>query len=145
MSDKKQEVKKGAELLPRSSLSGLLSFDEFDHFFDDFLSRRWPRLLDWNSPTFSEANFPRVDIEDHDNIIEVQAALPGIKKENVEVSIKNQTITIRASTKEEKKAEEKGKFFRKARKALPTSSCFRMIIQKQVLWNCFCNLFHQLR
>ena len=35
------------------------------------------------------------------------------KKENVEVSIKNQTITIRASTKEEKKAEEKGKFFRK--------------------------------
>jgi HSP20 family protein len=113
MSDKKQEVKKGAELLPRSSLGGLLSFDEFDHFFDDFLSRRWPRLLDWNSPTFSEANFPRVDIEDHDNIIEVQAALPGIKKENVEVSIKNQTITIRASTKEEKKAEEKGKFFRK--------------------------------
>ena len=113
MSDKKQEVKKGAELLPRSSLSGLLSFDEFDHFFDDFLSRRWPRLLDWNSPTFSEANFPRVDIVDHDNIIEVQAALPGIKKEDVEVSIKNQTITIRASTKEEKKAEEKGKFFRK--------------------------------
>ena len=108
MSDQQLEIKKGAELLPRSSLGGLLSFDEFDNFFDDFLSRRWPRMLDWNLPTFSEANLPRVDIVDHDNSIEVQAALPGIKKEDVEVSIKNQTITIRASTKEEKKEEEKG-------------------------------------
>lgn len=113
MSDQQLEIKKGAELLPRSSLGGLLSFDDFDHFFDDFLTRRWPRLLDWNTPTFSEANFPRVDIVDHDNTIEVQAALPGIKKEDVEVSIKNQTITIRASSKEEKKEEEKGKYFRK--------------------------------
>jgi HSP20 family protein len=113
MSDQQLEVKKGAELLPRSTLGSLLSIGEFDSFFDDFLSRRCPRLLDLNIPTFSESSLPRVDIVDHDNSIEVQAALPGIKKEDVEVSIKNQTITIRASGKEEKKEEEKGKYFRK--------------------------------
>jgi len=99
--------------MPKTSLGGLMSFDEFDHFFDDFLSRRWPRLMDWNMPTLQEISFPRVDILDHDNDIEVQAALPGVKKEDLEVSVTNQTITIRSCTKEEKKTEEKGKYFRR--------------------------------
>jgi HSP20 family protein len=40
----------------------------------------------------------------------VQAALPGVKKEDVDVTINNQIITIRTSTKAEKK--EEGKYFR---------------------------------
>ena len=91
----------------------MLSFDEFDNFFDDFLSRRWPRLLDLNFPTGFDRGFPKIDIIDHDNEIEVHAALPGIKKEDLDVTINNQTITIRTSTKEEKKEEEKGKYFRR--------------------------------
>ncbi|MGR9015039.1 MAG: Hsp20/alpha crystallin family protein [Gammaproteobacteria bacterium] len=108
-----EKTKKSSELLPKTSLGGLMSFDEFDNFFDDFLSRRWPRLLDWNMPTLPEISFPKVDILDHDNEIEVHAALPGVKKEDLDVSINNQTITIRSSTKEEKKEEEKGKYFRR--------------------------------
>jgi HSP20 family protein len=69
--------------------------------------------MDWNMPTLQEISFPRVDILDHDNDIEVQAALPGVKKEDLEVSVTNQTITIRSCTKEEKKTEEKGKYFRR--------------------------------
>lgn len=113
MSTKEVETTKKSELFPKSPLGSLFSFDEFDHFFDDFLSRRWPRVLDFNVSTLSESSFPRVDIIDHDNCIEVQAALPGVKKEDVEVSIKNQTITIRASSKEEKKEETKDKYFRR--------------------------------
>jgi len=114
MSTKEMDTaKKSSELIPKTSLGGLMSFDEFDHFFDDFLSRRWPRLMDWNMPTLQEISFPRVDILDHDNDIEVQAALPGVKKEDLEVSVTNQTITIRSCTKEEKKTEEKGKYFRR--------------------------------
>ncbi len=114
MSTKEMDTKKkGSELLPKSSLGGLMSFDEFDNFFDDFLSRRWPRLLDWNMPSLPEINFPKVDILDHDSDVEVQAALPGIKKEDLEVTVTNQAITIRTSTKEEKKEGEKGKYFRR--------------------------------
>ena len=111
MSTQEIEVKK-SELLPKSTGS-FFSFDEFDHFFDDFITRRWPRLMDWNAPTLTQANFPRVDIIDHENDIEVKAALPGVKKEDIDVSIINQTITIRASCKEEKKEEKKGKYFRR--------------------------------
>jgi HSP20 family protein len=114
MSSKEVDTtKKGSELMPKSPLGGLMSFDEFDNFFDDFLSRRWPRLLDWNPPTLLEAGFPKIDILDHDNDIEIQAALPGVKKEDLDVSVTNQAITIRTSTKEEKKEEEKGKYFRR--------------------------------
>ena len=41
------------------------------------------------------------------------AALPGVKKEDLDVTINNQTITIRTSTREEKKEEEQGKYFRR--------------------------------
>jgi len=114
MSSKEMDKpKKNSELLPKTSLGDLMSFDEFDNFFDDFLSRRWPRLLDLNMPTLPEISVPRVDILDHTDDIEVQAALPGVKKEDLEVSVTNQTITIRSSTKEEKKEEAKGKYFRR--------------------------------
>jgi HSP20 family protein len=113
MSTNEKETKESTEGIPSRPAGSLLSFDEFDSFFDDFLSRRWPRLLDWNFPAGFDRGFPKIDILDHDNEIEVQAALPGIKKEDLDVTINNQTITIRTSTKEEKKEEEKGKYFRR--------------------------------
>jgi HSP20 family protein len=109
----KNEISTNTESSPISSKTGLLSFDDFDHFFNDFLSNRWPRLLDWNTPNLSPTSFPRVDIIDHDQNIEVQAALPGVKKEDVSVSIRHQAITIRTTSKEEKKEEEPGKYFRR--------------------------------
>lgn len=113
--EKSKQGQQVPEAMPKSSLGDLMSFEEFDNFFDDFLSRRWPRrLLDWNMPTLSaEAGIPKVDILDHDNDIEVHAALPGVKKEDLDVSVTNQAITIRSSMKEEKKEEEKGKYFRR--------------------------------
>jgi HSP20 family protein len=112
MSTKEIDTTKSSELSPKTSLGSLLSFDEFDSFFDNFLTRRWPRM-DWNISTLSETGTPRVDILDHDNDIEVQAALPGVKKEDLEVTINHQTITIRTCTKEEKEEGEKGSYFRR--------------------------------
>ncbi|MGZ5076562.1 MAG: Hsp20/alpha crystallin family protein, partial [Methylobacter sp.] len=110
----KEQTEQGVELMPsQSSFGGLKSFDEFDSLFNDFLSRRWPRLLDRNMTTLSESNFPKVDILDHDSDIEVQAALPGVKKEDLDVSVTNQAITIRAASNQEKKEEQKGKYFRR--------------------------------
>lgn len=111
MAKDEKQSKKGTEVIPRSAPGSMLSVDEFDNFFNDFLSRRWPRLLDWNFPAELEKGLPKVDILDHDKDIEVHAALPGVKKEDLDVSISGHSITIRASTKEEKKHE--GKYFRR--------------------------------
>lgn len=73
MSNKTKDV----EIKPKSSSGDLISFDEFDSLFDNFLSQRWPRFLDWNyhSSTLGK-EFPKIDIIDHDNEVEVQAELP---------------------------------------------------------------------
>ncbi len=112
MSTTEIDTTKNPELSPKSSLSGLMSFDEFDNFFDNFLSRRWPRM-NLGLSTLPETSIPRVDILDHDNDVEVQAALPGVKKEDLEVTINHQTMTIRSCTKEEKQEEQKGSYFRR--------------------------------
>lgn len=106
-------VQKGMQRPPSSSGRGLMSFDEFDNLFDDFLSRRWPRMFDWNFPAGLERglgmarSFPKADIVERENEIEVQAELPGVKKEDLDVSISNQIMTICACTKEEKTEEDK--------------------------------------
>jgi HSP20 family protein len=113
MENNVKELKKSDSTPTASSKGELMSFADFDNFFDDFLSRRWPRLFDWNVPKMGtlEQHFPKVDIIDHDNELEVKAALPGVKKEDLDVSINDQTITIHTTTKEEKK--EEGKYFRR--------------------------------
>ncbi len=105
-------TQKNSDLSTASSLGSLLSFDEMDSFFDDFLSRKWPRKPAWRMTAIEEPNILRVDIIEHENDIEVQAALPGFKKDNIEISINHQTITIRTLT-EQKNDEEKDKYSRR--------------------------------
>jgi HSP20 family protein len=86
---------------------GLVTFEDLDRWFDDVLSRRWLRPSDWMLQDFPERELitldelPKVNIIDHDDEIEIQAALPGVKKDNLDISINHQMVTIRASTRQE--------------------------------------------
>lgn len=59
----------------------------FDHFFD---------MGDW----FGSSAF-RVDVKDMGDKFELQAELPGVKQENIDLSIKDDTLTISAEFKHE--------------------------------------------
>lgn len=50
---------------------------------------------------------PAVDIIDEKDNIRVRADLPGMKKEEIEVSVNNDTLTIKGEKKEEKEIKEK--------------------------------------
>ncbi len=116
-------TQKNPDLSTASSLGSLLSFDEMDSFFDDFLLRKWPRKPAWRMAAIEEPNILRVDIIEHENDIEVQAALPGFKKENIEISINHQTITIRTLT-EQTNDEEKDKY---SRREIMRGECLRTL------------------
>ena len=60
----------------------------FDRFFD---------MGDW----FGSSAF-RVDVKDLGDKYELQAELPGVKKEDIDLSIKDDTLTISAEFKREK-------------------------------------------
>ena len=114
MSIKEKESLKSGEIMSRPSSGSLFPFNEFDDFFDEFLTHRWPHLSDWDFPTGLDRGFPKVDILDRDNEVEVQAELPGIDKKDINVSINNQLLTISTSTKKEKEEKkEGGKYFRR--------------------------------
>ncbi len=55
----------------------------------------------------SEIGYFPLDISETDEAFEVEAALPGVKPEDVEVQVHGDTVTIKGNAKEE--AEEKGK------------------------------------
>ena len=84
-------------------------------------------LLDWDHPSFglslfptmkssSSQNFlPALDIsEERDNLI-VKADLPGLKKEEIDISVDGSVLTIRGERKSEK--EDKGKNYYRLERA----------------------------
>ena len=90
------------ERIPRP-ISGI---SEFDRLFDDFFGRRWMR------PFGELAAFePNVDIIDRDDEVLVRAELPGFKKDDVEVSVSGNTLTLTGQRSMEEK-EEKGTYYR---------------------------------
>lgn len=111
----KDIVGKGSE---SESGRGLMAFDDLDRWFDDMLSRRWLNPFDVKFPRLSTMNFPlgmempKVDIIENDNEVKIQAALPGVKKEDLDVTLTNQTVTIKSSTKREEK-HESGEYYRR--------------------------------
>lgn len=68
----------------------------------------WPSLLDMNS---FEGKLPRMDIVERDNEVLVRAELAGVDKKDIDVSVTDNTVTIKGCTKHETK-EEKGDYFR---------------------------------
>ena len=93
-------------------------FAELDAWFNRALRRGWPAPFDWGRSLLSEdesvfgARAPRVDVINRDKDVLVRAELPGVQKEDIEVSLNDRTLTIRASSSQEKK-EDKGDFVRR--------------------------------
>ena len=83
--------------------------DAMDRLFEDsFIGPRWG----WVAPT-SAANLA-INMYETKNEVVVKAALPGVKPEEVEVTITGNTLTIAGESKEEKEVKEKD-YMRKER------------------------------
>jgi len=98
----------GVSVVPRgrSVLPGI------EREFERFFNHRWPRLFDWaESFNVDGMKSPNVDVLDRESDVCVRAELPGYAKKDIEVSVSDGSVTIKASTESEEK-EEKGDFFR---------------------------------
>ncbi|HOJ39849.1 MAG TPA: Hsp20/alpha crystallin family protein [bacterium] len=78
--------------------------DSFDRFIDNFLGRNlgWD-LAEWH---------PAVDIyEDDDNIV-LRASIPGVKKEDIKITLTGDTVTLSGKTEEAKEVK-RDNYYRK--------------------------------
>ncbi len=111
MSEEKRESK-GLRRAERSH--GLAPFEEMERLFEDFFPSRWMRGWHGGWPTWSaleapfEGHTPRVDVINRDEEIVVRAELPGVKKDDLDVSLAEDLLTIKAASKEESEEEEGG-------------------------------------
>ncbi len=86
-------------------MTNLIRWDPFadlrtsmDRLFDEGFTRPW-RFL---APDQEMSTFP-VEVSETDRQVEVKAALPGVKPEDVEVSVINDMLYIKAEHREEQK------------------------------------------
>lgn len=114
---KDKSTKKESDNLPaekRTTPRAVNPFEEMDRMFDGFFPRRWmhPFHLDMpHWPELAELKAPKVDIIDRETEIVVKAELPGVAKGDVDVTMTDNSVTIKGRSSHEEK-EEKGNYYR---------------------------------
>jgi len=83
-------------------------FSDLNKFFEE----------DWFLPTFPTIRVtePAMDIYETDKEVVAEINLPGIDPEKVEVSVKDQVLTVSGKTEEKKEEKEKGYWRKEIRK-----------------------------
>lgn len=124
--DKEISIGKGENTVTKPErMSGVSPFDpmdqlleRMDQLFEGYYPRGLSRALRRQWPSWGEmgfplqGNMPNMDVIDRDNEIVVQAELPGVKKEDLDISLSETAITVKGTTHREEK-EEKGDFYRR--------------------------------
>ena len=107
--DTKELVKKESKGLMRPERGFFSPFEEMERWFEEafrrpFFAPSWmPRF---KFPEIGEM-YPTVDIFEDGNDVVVKAELPGMKKDDIEVNISDDVITISGEKKTEEKVEKK--------------------------------------
>ena len=97
----------------------LSTFEEMESFLDQYFRRPWFRPLRLDLPAWGELArpfegwAPNVDVIERDKEMVVRAEIPGVKKEDLEVSLSENRLTIKGSTRHEETKEEEGKYTRR--------------------------------
>lgn len=118
MSKSKQAVKVKHNKGKKGWASKMLNpFDDMDREFESLFRRGWrhPLLGGFNElnvePAF-EGKVPTVDVIDQDDQVLIKAELPGIDKKDLDISVTDETVSIKGTTRVEKE-EEKGDYYRR--------------------------------
>ncbi len=94
--------------------------DSFDKMFNDAFKSFW------GDNELGRHDAFRTDVIDQGDNYLLQAELPGFQKEDINIDLKNDLLTISASHKEEKNEEDKNKYIRKERYYSSYSRSFRV-------------------
>ena len=84
--------------------------DAMDRLLDDAFTRPWGLTNGWHS-----SGIPAVDMYQTDNEVVIKAAVPGVKAEDVQISVTGDMLTIKGETKEKSEVNEKAYHIREQR------------------------------
>ena len=103
--DKAVATKKPGEIVSRT--------DEFEHWLDRLMDDMWRRPFPglfgrerWLPIRPLSIRMPSLDVYEEKDAVVVKAELPGMKKEDVEVNLAGENLTIKGEKKEDKEVKE---------------------------------------
>ncbi len=123
MAKNPEKKEAGQKVTPRRAEGAPSRFmnpwEEMERMFERFMGRpaAFPARMrqEWPFPaefgTSFEMGGPKVDIIDRDDEVVLKAEVPGVKREDLDVSLTENTVTIKGSTRHEEKVE-KGDYYR---------------------------------
>jgi HSP20 family protein len=100
------------EIEPYRPMGWASPFERMEEMFDDFFRRPFGRTFWPALPRIVEEMEPGVSVdiyEEGDNVI-VKSDLPGMTKDDIEVNLTDDTITLSGERKKEEKVEKKNYF-----------------------------------
>ncbi|HZA53697.1 MAG TPA: Hsp20/alpha crystallin family protein [Candidatus Udaeobacter sp.] len=105
----KKLEKKKSDLAPWRPFPEMARWErDIDQMFENFLGRRlrtfWPERW-W--PAATEISTPAVDLYEEKDDIVVKAELPGMEKDNIEVNLTDNRLTIKGEKNKNKKSTKK--------------------------------------
>ena len=79
----------------------------FDRLFDDMVTTMFPSFShDLGDDFFSKGSYPKVNVINRENSVEIEAAIPGMDKEDIDVSITDGVLTIQGESNQRSDIEE---------------------------------------
>jgi len=90
--------------------------DKIQRYFDDFSNFGF---------SMNENFYPRMDISEDKNSLNVTAEIPGVKKENIRITLQDNILTIEGEKKKDIEQKEKN-FFRSERMFGSFKRCFTL-------------------
>src|SRR5512134_3467057 len=82
-----------------STMSNLTRYNPFEDLFKDFGKGFWVKPYPFAAETSVEM---KIDVKEDEKSFTVKADIPGVKKEDIQVDIEEDRISLRAEVKQEK-------------------------------------------
>lgn len=87
------------------------------------MAREMSRLIPWSEEGDGQQMGIPVNVYEDENEVVIKAEMPGIKKEDIEINLRDNILTIRGQTKQEEEVKEEGYY----RKELREGSFYRAV------------------
>lgn len=99
-------AKESKELVKKETTGPMVAFQDMEKWFEDAFRRPFS-FLSHPMMRGAEEIVPTVDILENNGDIVVKAELPGVKKEDIDITLTDDTITISGEKKKEEEVKKK--------------------------------------
>ena len=93
--------------LPARTMTKQEFLTPFDRIFDDMFGNMFPTIAnDFGEDFFLKGSYPKVNVVNYDECIEIDAAIPGMTKDDVDVEITDGVLTIQGTSNQNRNVDD---------------------------------------